>query len=211
MITRRILLATVALGSLLVATPAQGQAWTLLAGYGGADYEGGLGPAYHLNLRREVAGWTDVGLGAAHERWRVPAVRLELDLLGQGGRSGTRVAPCRASDGACAVGVDPLFLLGAGVAAKAELTRAAGPLRVYYIPVSATAFLRRGEIVESKLGTPATVRDREVALAGGVGNGGGIQFSLAGVTAVAEVRAILTRDLDGRRGGALPVGVGFRW
>jgi hypothetical protein len=211
MIIRRILAMIVAIAALSVAVPAQAQSWTLLTGAGWLEHEGGLGPAYHLNLRREIAGWTDVWLGSSGEGWTVPAVRLEVELLGQAGRSGMRIAACQRSEGSCVVGADPLRLLGAGFVTRADLTRSAGRLAVYYIPVSGTAFVRSGEIFESPVGTPQTTRERQTALTAGAGNGGGIEIRIGETTAIVEVRAILMRDLEGRRGGALPLSIGLRW
>lgn len=199
------------LASAIISGPLAAQSWTLLGGAGGIDYDGSLGPAYHLNARREIASWSDVRLSPGPDGWEIPALHLEADLLAQLGRSGTKVRVCSREEAFCAGGADPLSLLGIGVASKVDLTSPDRAVLLYFLPLSATVFLQSGEIFESRLGSGESTSGWETKVAGGIGNGAGIQLRVAGLIALAEIRAIIVRDLEGKRSGSLPISIGVRW
>jgi hypothetical protein len=111
----------------------------------------------------------------------------------------------------CATGADPLVLLGVGLAPKTTRTRSHRPVRVYYLPLTATAFIRTGEMFSESPGYGMVEHRTEVQIAAGIGNGAGVQLRVGTLTAVPEVRVILIKDLNGVRGGSLPVSLGIRW
>jgi hypothetical protein len=211
---RSALLFLVLVSTAVLSAPAQQPPNTmLLAGYGGADYERSLGPAYHLKLRRTVIGRDSVVVSpAAHDRWVVPRLELQAEVFGQAGRGGTRVAGCRQSPGQlCAQGADPLYLLGAGLVTRWDATAARHAVQLYFLPATAGVYVRGYTSYEQPLGSAIGSEDEHVSLGGGVGNGLGLRLRVGQTNVLAEVRAILIHDLQGGRGGSLPVSIGIAW
>ena len=185
----------------------------LLAGYGGADYERSLGPAYHLNIRRTILGRDSVVLSTtSSDRWVVPRLELQAEVFAQAGRSGTRVAACRGTQGQlCARSADPLYLLGAGLVSRWDATAARHAVQLYFLPATAGVYVRGYTSYEQPLGSTSGSEDDQARVAGGVGNGLGLRFRLGQTVVQTEVRAILIRDLQGGRSGSLPISIGIAW
>jgi hypothetical protein len=186
----------------------------VLAGYGGIDHEGSLGPAFHLNLRRALLGRDSLVVYDLNPRERLVLQRIELqaEAFGQAGEGGTRLAACRSDPGEqCISGADPVYLLGAGLVGRWDATPARSPVQLYLLPLTTGVYLRGYTVHERPLGSARVRTEERVRLGAGFGNGLGLRLRLAGVSALAELRAVLVRDLEGGRGGSIPVSVGLAW
>jgi hypothetical protein len=185
----------------------------LLAGYGGIDHEASLGPAYHLNLRYRLARWDSVPLPSPPSgRERLPGLEIQAEAFAQRGESGWRVGSCAGEpEWLCSRSARPLYLVGAGLVGHVDLTSAARPVQLYFLPLTAALYLRGYDLQEHRLGSVDRTAEREVRLSGGAGNGLGLKAQIGGVRAMLEMRAILVRDLRKGRGGSLPVSLGLTW
>jgi hypothetical protein len=186
---------------------------TLLAGYGAVDHEASLGPAVHLNLRRSLLRVDVLAVPpSGPPRRLIPRFEAQAEAFGQWGESGLRVGGCsEAPERLCSRGARPMYLLGAGLVTRVEYGARSRPVQVYFLPLTGAAYLRHLDLEEQVLGSPESMARQETGVAAGIGNGLGIQARIGGVHALLEMRAILMRDLQGWRGGSVPVSVGISW
>ena len=209
----RFVLALALLAAAARGAAAQEHPTALLAGYGGIDHEASLGPAYHLNLRHRLLRWDSVPLSEPGPKQSLlPGVEIQAEGFAQLGQSGTKVSPCESPEGGlCTRSADPLLLLGVGVVSHVDVTSARRPVQLYLLPATLALYFRSYEEHERTIGSAGATDRAERRIAGGFGNGIGLRFVVGDLRARLELRAVLVRDLDGGRGGSLPVSVGVEW